>query len=122
MTPIFGVVAIATLLWCYAAVLLIAWVHAVAREDRRMHVAHFVQLLGALVPVVAIFVLMIFIGATFGIPIVVVLLAVLLPAGLVVAFQLEVMRLAGSGWRLELTRLGIAVALSGVVFAWRAAS
>ena len=120
MTPIVGVVAVATFLWCYAAVLLIAWFRAVAREERRMHVAHFVQLMGVLVPVVSVFVLLIFVGAAFGIPIVVVLLAVLVPAGLVIAFHLEVSRLTGSGLRPELTRLGMALALSGIVFAWRA--
>ncbi|MEM1064240.1 MAG: hypothetical protein AAF771_06300 [Pseudomonadota bacterium] len=104
----------AAFLWCYWLVLAAAWFHAVAREDTETHVAHFVSLMGVLVPVVALSVLMILIGATFGIPWVVVLLAITIPGGLVVALQLEVSRLSEPRLDVELVRLGLAALMTGL--------
>ena len=108
---------VTTFLTCYAIVLVIAWFRAMAREDHRTHVAHFVMLCGVLVPVVSVFVLMVFAGGVLGIPQVVPLLSVVLPGGVVIAMQLEVSRLAPVSVKVELLRLGLAAAITGLSLA-----
>lgn len=115
MTPIDVIEAIALVLWCYGAILLLAWVRAVAREDDRLHVAHFVSLMAVLVPVSVAMVCLIMVGGTLGLPSVVVFLALLTPGGLVVALQLEVSRLTAPSPQTDLARLGATLLLAAVV-------
>lgn len=104
--------AIAVFLWCYAAVLAIAWFRAVAREPRRMHIAHFVQLMGLFVPIMAVLLGLIVIVALTGFSILLILLPFLLPVGILTAFQLEVSRLQPPSRRIEIQRLLLAAGLT----------
>ena len=112
-------IVVTSFLWCYAGVLLAGWLRAVARDDMRMHVSHVVSMLGVLVPVVSVFVLLIFAGGVLGIPFVVVILALIVPAGLVIAFQLELSRLVPSTWTREALRLAVASVLATAMVWWR---
>lgn len=109
----------AMFLWCHAAILLVAWVRAVARTGRRNHVGHFVSLAGEMVPMVAGVVILVFLGAFIGLPSVVVFLAVVFPAGIVVALLFEMRRLEGVARAREARRLALALGLAGGVFMLR---
>ncbi len=110
----------ATFLWAYALVLATSWLRSVAAEDPGGHVGHFVSLMAVLVPVSSGVVLLVFMGSFLGLPSVVAILALVVPAGLAASLQLEVSRLRQSGWQSELRRLGLAGALAGAWLAWRA--
>jgi len=107
------------MLWCYAAVLTVAWFRAVGAEDQKTHVGHFVGLMGVFVPLSSLLVFTVFAGAMFGAPSIIAVLAVLLPAGLVVGLQLEVSRIRLSTERMELIRLGTTLCLTLMVVVWR---
>lgn len=121
MTPIVLVESVATLLWAYALVLAVSWFRAVARDDRKAHVGHFVSLMGAMVPFSASVIALVFIGGTLGLPSVVVFLAVLLPAGLVTALQLEVSRMTGPRLDWEARRVAFGLCLGVALIVWRVA-
>ncbi|WP_425090594.1 hypothetical protein [Tropicimonas sp. S265A] len=107
------------LLWSYAIVLVVFWVRAVAAQDRKSHVGHFIELLACLVPLSCALVAMVMVGAVIGIPSVVGFLFILLPAGVVVALSLEVRRVEGASDTLESWRLGLALCLAIGVIAGR---
>lgn len=107
------------MLWCYAAVLLVAWFRAVGAEDQKTHVGHFLGLMGVFVPLSCALVFVVFLGALLGLPSVIAVLVLLVPAGLVVGLQLEISRLTASSDRVEMLRLGITLALTLVVLVWR---
>ncbi len=120
MSPLAIVKLTATLLWCHAGVLAVAWFRQVARTDKRFHVGHFVALMGEMVPMAAGAILLIFGGAILGLPSVVVFLAVVLPAGLVLALATEVDRLTeppDAG--VETRRLAATLGLAVLAVAWR---
>ncbi|MCA8878719.1 MAG: hypothetical protein KDA73_01930 [Rhodobacteraceae bacterium] len=119
MTPILIVKFTAMLLWCHAAVLSAAWVRAVARSDHKSHIGHFVSLVGELVPMAAAAVVLIFGGALLGFPSVVVVLTVVVPAGVVLAFLFEVDRLSDAGQRVEAQRLAATLAMAVILVALR---
>lgn len=119
MEPILIVKLTAMLLWCHAAVLTMAWFRAVARTERRSHVGHFVSLMGELVPVSAGAVLLIFGGAALGLPSAVVLLAILIPAGLVLALVFEVDRIGTASHHDEAARLALTLAMATGIFLLR---
>ena len=112
VTAVMVVKLIAMLLWCHAAVLTVAWFRAVAQCDRRSHVGHFVSLMGELVPTSSLAVLLVFGGGALGLPSVIVALAVLFPAGIVLALDGEVGRIAGSSRGDEARRLGVTLAVA----------
>lgn len=107
------------LLWCYAIVLTVAWFRAVGAENQNTHVGHFLGLMGVFVPLSCVLVFVVFLGSVLGMPSVIALLVVLVPAGLVIGLQLEVSRLTASSERTELLRLGLTLGLALVVLAWR---
>ncbi|MCV6596432.1 MAG: hypothetical protein OIF40_05025 [Mangrovicoccus sp.] len=107
------------MLWCYAAVLTVAWFRAVGAEDQKTHVGHFVGLMGVFVPLSSLLVFSVFAGAMLGLPSIIPILAVVLPAGLVIGLQLEVSRICLSSERMELIRLGCTLCLTMAVLAWR---
>lgn len=107
------------LLWSYAAVLLVVWVRAVARQDRRAHVGHFIELMAACVPLSCALVGMVMLGGVLGLPAVVGIVFVMLPAGVVVALSLEVRRIGGVSDRAEGLRLALSLALALGVIAGR---
>lgn len=119
MTAVLVIKFCALLLWCYAAVLAVAWFRAVRAEDTTRHVGHVISLLGVFVPLSCLLVIVVFLGAMLGLPSVVALLAVLVPAGLVVGLQLEVNRLTVSNERVEMLRLGLTLCLALSVIVWR---
>ncbi|NRA99861.1 MAG: hypothetical protein HRU32_08590 [Rhodobacteraceae bacterium] len=108
---------IATFLWCYVVVLVVAWVRAVAREPKRMHIAHFVQLMGLFVPVMAVLLSLIVLASLTETGVLLLLLPLLLPAGLVAAFQLELSRLIPSSRPTELARFSVAAGLTAGLIA-----
>lgn len=119
MTAVLVIKFCSLMLWCYATVLTVAWFRAVGGEDRKTHVGHFVSLMGVFVPLSCLLVLVVFLGAILGLPSVIALLVVLVPAGLVVGLQLEVSRLTVSTERVEMLRLGLTLCLTLSVIVWR---
>ena len=109
----------ASFLWAYALVLVVAWFATVGRERKETHIGHWAMLMGVMVPNIAASLLIVLAAALFELWWVLPLLTVSVPGGLVVSLQLEVSRLAGSSLRTELSRLGVAVALT-LVFGTRA--
>ncbi len=108
------------LLWSHAVVLLIAWVRAVGAEDRRSHIGHFVELMAALVPLSCAAVALVMLGGVIGLPSVVGLLFLFLPAGVVVALSMELRRVEhGGSDRLESLRLAATLCLAIGVTAGR---
>lgn len=112
MDPIVAITSLATLLWCYATVLGVTWLRAVGRLDRRQHVAHFVSLMGVFVPGMALAVGTVLLGILFGIPAIVLAIAVLFPGAVVAGLQLEVAALTGTDARTDALRIASAVALA----------
>lgn len=106
-------------LWCYAVVLTVSWFRAVGAQDLKTHVGHFVALMGVFVPLSCLLVFIVFLGGILGLPSVIALLVVLVPAGLVVGLQLEVSRLETSDQRIEILRLGLTLFLTLAVITWR---
>lgn len=82
MTPLAVIEAVATLFWVYAGLALMEWAVLVARSERRQHIPHVTDLIANLVPAMIMLVLVVLAGAMIGLPSVVVLIAVLFPAGL----------------------------------------
>lgn len=109
----------ALLLWCYALVLTVEWFRAVGSKDRKTHVGHFLGLMGVLVPLSCALVMFAFAGAFMGLPSVIALLVILVPAGLVVGLQLEIRKLRETSEEVEMLRLGITLGLTGLVLLWR---
>lgn len=110
---------VALLLWCYAGLLAIAWVRAVANSGQRNHVSHVVGLLGELVPPIAILLVVIMIGSVVGLPSVVVFISVLFPAGLIFAFVTELHNLIAPTRKAEITRIAVAALLAVLYLLWR---
>lgn len=82
MTPLALIEAVATILWVYAGFALAEWIARVARMERRFHIPSTADLLGNLVPAMIMLVIVVLLGSLIGLPSVVVLIAVLFPAGL----------------------------------------
>jgi hypothetical protein len=116
MTPIAIVEAIATLLWVYAGLTLVAWADHLRRTDRQAHVPHVVELLANLVPAMIALLVVVMAGAVIGLPSVVVIIAVLFPAGLAFGLHLSLndIRSETTPAR-ELARIGAALALGAAV-------
>ncbi|MEM1130711.1 MAG: hypothetical protein AAGH83_09335 [Pseudomonadota bacterium] len=111
--------AIALILWCYAGILGVAWFRAVGHTEAKMHVAHFVSLMGVMVPFSASLIAVIMISAMTGWPLLLLGLAIFIPAGLVITLQLEVSRLIPSTHALESQRLLATLGLFALILAWR---
>ncbi|MCA8882407.1 MAG: hypothetical protein KDA50_01410 [Rhodobacteraceae bacterium] len=111
MTPVFVIKLFSLILWCHAAVLVVAWFRAVARCDVKTHVGAFVALMGALVPVSSGLVLVVLAGATLGLPSAVAFLAILIPGGLAVALNGEVARLGPYPQGVEAGRVAVSLLL-----------
>ncbi|MDJ0995432.1 MAG: hypothetical protein QNI90_17780 [Dinoroseobacter sp.] len=108
------------LMWSYAAILLVCWVRAVGAQDRKTHIGFFVELMAALVPLSCAAVVLVMLGAVIGLPSVVGVLFVMLPAGVVVSLGIEVRRIEhGASDRLESLRLAASLCLAFSVIAGR---
>lgn len=122
MTPIAVVEAVATLLWSYAGVTFIAWSRYIARTELRMRVARVTELIANLVPAMIMLVVVVMAGAMLGFPTVVVVIAVLFPAGLAFGLHMalnEIRAEEETPLRRELARLALAFAIGLALIWWR---
>ncbi len=111
---------LALLLWCHAAVLAVDWLGLLRRAPQHERVGMFVNLLGALVPIVVLYIAVVFAGSVFGLRSVVVFLALIVPGGLVVALRLDLRDLRPSKPALELRRMAVTLGLALVLLGyWR---
>jgi hypothetical protein len=116
MTPLGTIEAIATVLWVYAGLALAEWVARIARTDRRQHIPHVVDLLGNLVPAMVGLVVVVMAGAVIGLPSVVVLIAVLFPAGLAFGLHRTLAEIgAKTSPRAEAARLALTLILAAAI-------
>ncbi len=113
------IVLAATILWSYAAVVGAEWARMLWRSERREHVTLVFDLVTALLPAAAAYVLLVLAGHVLGLPSVVVFLAVVVPGGLVYAFRASLVDRGLTGARREQGRLLIALALAVAVVATR---
>jgi hypothetical protein len=122
MTPVAWIEAVATLLWCYAGVTLLAWGGHLSRSDPRLRVAHVAEMIANLVPAMITLVVVVLVGAVIGLPSVVVLIAVLFPAGLAFGLHMALNEIRGeapASWTAEIARLALAFAIGAAVIWWR---
>ena len=114
MTPLAVIEAIATLLWTYAGLAFLSWANHIRKSDRRHHIPHVADLLGNLVPAMIMLIVVVMAGAMIGLPSVVVLIAVLFPAGLAFGLHMALNDIrAEADWRGEMLRLGLTLILGG---------
>lgn len=118
MTPIAIIEAIATVLWVYAGVGLVEWIRHVARSERRQHIPHTAELLGNLVPAMIALVVVVMAGALIGLPSVVVIIAVLFPAGVAFGLHQSLNDLRETSWRNEGIKLAVILLIAAFVI-WR---
>jgi hypothetical protein len=86
----------ATLFWTYAGLAAIEWFARLSRRERREHLPLFFEMIGHLVPAMITLLVVVLAGAFFGFPTVVVIIAILFPAGLAVGVPHGSQRRAGS--------------------------
>lgn len=116
MTPIAVIEAVATLLWSYAAVTFAAWAGHLRRADRRVRVTHVFDLVANLVPAMITLLLVVLVGAVIGLPSVVVIIAVLFPAGLAFGIHMSLNEIReGATLTGELGRIALAFAIGAAV-------
>ncbi len=118
MTPLAVMEAIATVLWVYAIVAGLEWLWRVARTERRHHIPHVTDLLGNLVPVMIALIVVVMAGAMIGLPSVVVIIAVLFPAGLAFGVHQSLNELREATWRAEAIKLSVILLIAGFTI-WR---
>jgi hypothetical protein len=120
MSTLAIVEAIATLLWCYAGVTFVVWAGHLKRASRREHIPHVTDLLGNLVPAMITLLVVVIAGAMIGLPSVVVLIAILFPAGLAFGMHMSLNDIRPqASLRGELARIGLALALGAVIITLR---
>ncbi|MDG4650018.1 hypothetical protein P6F26_16345 [Roseibacterium sp. SDUM158017] len=113
VTPIALVEAVATLLWTYAGLAAIEWIARASRLDRGRHVPVFVELAGHLVPAMITLLVVVLLGAFLGFPTVVVVIAILFPAGLAVGVHMGLNDLREATWPGEAVRFALTAAIGG---------
>jgi len=120
VSPIAIIEMVATLLWCYAGVSFIVWVGHLRRSDKRRHIPHVTDLIANLVPAMIALVAVVIAGAMLGFPTVVVVIAVLFPAGLAFGVHMSLNDIReDTTARAELLRIGLAFAIGAAVIFWR---
>lgn len=115
MTPIAAVEAVATLFWTYAALAAIEWAGRLSRFERGQHLAHVFELIGHLVPAMVTLLVVVLAGAFLGFPSVVVVIAILFPAGLAVGVHMGLNDLREASWTGEAARLLLTALIGGAV-------
>lgn len=103
------------LMWSYVAVLALVWLRSVARQHRSEHIGHFLELMAGLVPISCAVVVLVLVGGVVGLPSVVGILFVFLPAGVAIALHLEVRRIETAPPALHRLRALISVGLAAVI-------
>ncbi|MGP1358244.1 hypothetical protein [Roseicyclus sp.] len=119
MSPIAVVEAVATLFWTYAGLGAIEWVARLSRLEKTRHVPLVFELIGHLVPAMVTLLVVVLAGAFFGFPTVVVVIAVLFPAGLAVGVHMGLNDLREASWRGETARLLLTLLIGATVIWWR---
>ena len=117
MTALGWIEAIATLFWTYAGLAAVEWVARLARRERREHLPLVFEMIGHLVPAMITLLVVVLAGAFLGFPTVVVVIAVLFPAGLAVGFHMGLNDVREAHWRGEIIRLAL-TALLGAAIIW----
>lgn len=120
MTPIAVIEAVATLLWSYAAVSFVAWAGHLSRAEQRARVTHVFDLVANLVPAMIALLIVVLAGAMIGLPSVVVIIAVLFPAGLAFGLHMSLNEIREeAALPRELARIGLAFTIGAAVIWWR---
>ena len=120
MTPLAVIEGVATLLWCYSGVTFLAWAGHLHRAEHRARVTHVFDLVANLVPAMIALLIVVLAGAMIGLPSVVVIIAVLFPAGLAFGLHMSLNEIREeTTLRRELTRIALAFAIGAAVIWWR---
>ncbi len=117
MTALGWIESIATLFWTYAGLAAVEWFARLARRERREHLPLVFEMIGHLVPAMITLLVVVLAGAFLGFPTVVVVIAVLFPAGLAVGFHMGLNDVREAHWRGEIIRLAL-TALLGAAIIW----
>jgi hypothetical protein len=116
MTPLAVIEAVATLLWSYAGVSFLAWAGHLRRAEQRARVTHVFDMIANLVPAMIALLLVVLAGAMIGLPSVVVIIAVLFPAGLAFGLHMSLNEIREeTTLPRELARIGLALAIGAAV-------
>jgi hypothetical protein len=115
MTPIGWIEAAATLFWSYAGLAAIEWFARLSRRERREHLPLFFEMIGHLVPAMITLLVVVLAGAFFGFPTVVVIIAILFPAGLAVGFHMGLNDVREASWPGEIARLSLTALIGGII-------
>jgi hypothetical protein len=115
MSPVAAIEAVATLFWTYAVLAAIEWFARLSRRERREHLPLFFEMIGHLVPAMITLLVVVLAGAFLGFPTVVVVIAVLFPAGLAVGFHMGLNDLREATWRGEVARIALTALIGGGV-------
>jgi hypothetical protein len=86
---------------------------ASTRRDRREHLPLVFEMIGHLVPAMIALLLVVLAGAFLGFPSVVVIIAVLFPAGLATGFHMGLNDLREATWPGEIARLALTALIGG---------
>jgi hypothetical protein len=84
-----------------------------SRRDRREHLPLVFEMIGHLVPAMIALLLVVLAGAFLGFPSVVVIIAVLFPAGLATGFHMGLNDLREATWPGEIARLALTALIGG---------
>lgn len=87
------------LVWCHVAVLGAAWMLAMARQPRKLVIAHWVSLMGHLVPIAGGSLVILLLVAVLGLPAIFAAPLALVPLGLIAALRFELHLLDALGRR-----------------------
>jgi hypothetical protein len=84
-------------------------------SERREHLPLVFEMIGHLVPAMITLLVVVLAGAFFGFPTVVVIIAVLFPAGLAVGFHMGLNDVRDATWQGEITRLTLTALIGGAI-------
>jgi hypothetical protein len=115
MSPVATIEAAATLFWTYAGLAACEWCARLWRKGRPEHLALVFEMIGHLVPAMITLLVVVLAGIILGLPSVVVIIAILFPAGLAVGFHMGLNDVRDATWAGEATRLGLTALIAGLV-------
>jgi hypothetical protein len=119
MTPIAVVGAVTTLFWTYAGLGAIEWAARISRLEKTRRLPLVFELIGHLVPAMVTLLVVVLVGAFFGFPTVVVVIAILFPAGLAFGVHMGLNDLRKATWRGEGARLLLTFLIGLAAIWWR---
>jgi hypothetical protein len=120
VTPPGLIEAVATLLWCYAGITVLAWAGHLRRSPRHRRAAHGADLIANLVPATIAVLLVAIAGAVIDLPSVVVIISLLLPAGLAFGLHMSLNDIRDdAALPREVARIALAFTIGLAVIWWR---